>query len=255
MLEQRDRVKYGLWAVAVLALAYVAYQYGQSVNSEYSSRTFTVEGSAKLASANNIATFAATVYNEGGMDQAEVQRVNTEKMNQVVAYIKSQGIEDKDIKTDQYALNPKYSAPNCVLGGTCDEPKIIGYTATQNVTVKVRKTEDAGKLVAGVVQNGATSVGQVQFTPEDNSADRDAARVAALKDAERKAKDLAVAGNFRIGKLITFYEQGQDAVGPYPMMGVAKDSMSAGVTSAPAPALQPGTTEDEVRVTVTYEIK
>jgi uncharacterized protein YggE len=253
MLEQRDAIKYGLWAVAVLALAYVAYQYGQSVNSAYSTRTFTVEGSAKLASANNLATFSATVYNEGGMDQAEVQRVNTEKMNQVVAYIKSQGIEDKDIKTDQYMLNPKYSAPNCVLGGTCEEPKITGYSVTQNVTVKVRKTEDAGKLVAGVVQNGATSVGQVQFAPEDNSADRDATQITALKDAEQKAKNLATTGNFRLGKLVTFYEQGQGGMEPYPVMGIAKDSMAA--SAIPAPTLQPGTTDDEVRVTVTYEIK
>lgn len=254
MLEQKDQIKYVLAGIVTLAIAYAAIQYGQSVNDAYSTRTFTVEGSAKIQTANDIATFTATVNTEGGMDQADVQTKNTEAMNKVVAYLEQNGITQEDIKTENYNLSPKYSTPSC-FGGRCEESKIIGYMASQNVNVKVREVGKAGELVSGVVQKGATSVSQVSFEVDDNKEAIETARIEALNDAEEQAKRLAKAGNFRLGKLVTFYEQGYPGE-PYPMGGVANDMMmEKAVSAAPAPRLQPGSTSGEVRITVTYEIK
>lgn len=253
--EHKEHIKYVLGAVVVLSLAYAAYQYGQSVNSAYSTRTFTVEGKAKVESVNNVATFTATVLTEGGLDQGVVQAQNTEKMNKVVAYIESEGVEKKDIKTNQYTLNPKYSQQVC-FAGNCPEPKIIGYTVEQSVTIKARNAELAGKLVAGVVQNGATSVTNVTFAADNQDESYKEARIKALEDAKMQAERLAQAGNFRLGKLVTFYDQGQGGYPePYPMAGVAMDSSMAMEKAAVAPTLAPGSEESEVRVTVTYEIK
>lgn len=255
MLEQKDQIKYVLAGIITLAIAYAAFQYGQSVNDAYSTRTFTVEGVAKVQTPNDIATFSATVTTEGGLDQAVVQSQNTEAMNKVVAYLESKEIAKEDIKTENYNLSPRYSNPNC-FGGRCEESKIIGYVASQNVQVKVRQVEKAGELVSGVVQNGATSVSQVSFEVDDNKDGLQEARIEALNDAKQQAERLAQAGNFRLGKMVTFYEQG-DPMQPYGMGGVAMDSMSMekAVSATPAPNLQPGSSKNEVRVTVTYEIK
>ncbi len=255
MLEIKEKIKFGLIAVMALSLAYAAYQYGQSVNDAYSTRTFTVEGSAKVQTTNDVAAFTATVHTEGGLDQATVQAQNTEAMNKVVAYVESKGIAKEDIQTENYSLSPRYNNPNC-FGGRCEESKIIGYTVSQNVKVKVRQADLAGELVAGVVQNGATSVSQVSFEVEDNKEALQQARIDALDDAQQQAERLAKAGKFRLGKMVTFYEQGDPGY-PYPMGGVAMDSamMEKSVAVAPAPSLQPGSTQDEIRVTVTYEIK
>lgn len=256
MLDIREKIKFGLAALVALSVAYAAFQYGKSVNDAYSNRTFTVEGRAEIETANDLATFTATVTTEGGMDQALVQTQNTEAMNKVVAYLESKEIDKDDIKTENYSLQPRYSTSNC-FEGRCDEAQIIGYIASQNVTVKVRKVEMAGELVSGVVQNGATSVSQVSFEVDDNKEALQQARINALYDAQQQAKRLAKAGNFRLGKLVTFYEQGSPGY-PYPMGGVGGDMgmMEKSVAMpAPAPDLQPGSTQGEVRVTATYEIR
>lgn len=252
--EYKEHIKFALGAIVVLSVAYVAYQYGQSVNDMYSTRTFTVEGTAKVQTANDVASFTATVNTEGGLDQAVVQNQNTEAMNKVVGYLESKSIAKEDVQTENYSLSPRYNNPNC-FGGRCEESRIIGYTASQNVKVKVREVAIAGELVSGVVQNGATSVSQVSFEVDDNKEALQQARIEALADAQVQAERLAKAGKFRLGKMVTFYEQGDPGF-PYPMGGVANDmAMEKSVAVAPAPSLQPGSTKDEVRVTVTYEIK
>lgn len=256
MLETKEKIKYVLGAIVAISVAYAAYQYGQSVNDMYAPRTFTVEGTAKVETSNDIATFTATVYTEGGLDQKEVQTKNTEAMNKVVSYLESKEIDKDDIQTENYSLQPKYNTPNCTQG-RCEASQIIGYTVSQNVRVKVRKADTAGELVSGVVQNGATSVSQVGFEVEDNKAALQDARSEALKDAQQQAERLAKSGKFRLGKMVTFYEQGNPGY-PYPMSGVGGDMAmmeKSAVAPAPAPDLQPGSTEGEIRVTVTYEIK
>lgn len=256
MLDQKEKIKFGLAFIVVLSIAYAAIQYGQSVNDAYSTRTFTVEGKAEITKSNDIATFTATVLTEGGLDQAQVQSQNTESLNKVVAYLEANGIAPDDRKTENYNLSPKYSNPNC-FGGRCEESKIIGYTATQNIVVKVRDVEKSGELVSGVVQNGATSVSQVSFTVDENNDSLQQARIEALQDAQKQAEALAKAGKFRLGKLVTFYEQG-GPMEPYPMGGVMMDMAVAEKSVSPAnpsPSLQPGSTEGEVLLTVTYEIQ
>lgn len=256
MLDQKEKIKFGLAFIIVLSIAYAAIQYGQSVNDAYSTRTFTVEGKADITKSNDIATFTATVFTEGGLDQTQVQTQNTESMNEVVAYLEANGVAADDRKTENYSLTPKFNNPNC-FGGRCEESKIIGYTATQNIAVKVRDAAKSGELVSGVVQNGATSVSQVSFTVDDNKDALQQARIEALRDAHKQAEELAKAGKFRLGKLVTFYEQG-GPMEPYPMGGVMMDMAVAEKSMSPAspsPSLQPGSTEGEVLLTATYEIR
>lgn len=252
MFTQKEKVQFGFALVAVLSLAYAAFQYGQSVNDAYSTRTFTVEGKAEIQNANDVANFTATVLTEGGLDQAEVQNRNAEAMNRVVSYLESKNIAKEDIQTENYTLNPRYSNPSC-FGGRCEESQIIGHTASQNVVVKVRDVALAGELVSGVVQNGATSVSQATFSVDDNREALQEARIAALRDAQEQANELAEAGDFRLGKMITFYEQG-NPIEPYAVGGDLA-MMEKSVSQAVNPNLQPGSTEGQVRLTVTYEIK
>ena len=256
MLDQKDKIKYVLAAVVVLAVAYAAAQYGKSVNSMYSSRTFTVEGRAKISQENSVATFTATIFTEGGLNQEEVQSKNAEASNKVTTYMQGKGVAPEDVKTENYTLQPKYSIPNC-FGGRCEEAKIIGYTANQSITVKIREAQKAGELVSGAVENGATSVSEVRFTADDDKEKEvtEQARLNALYDAQQQAQRLAKAGKFQLGKMITFYEQGPP-VEPYSMNGVGDMAMmEKSSVSSVDPQLQPGSSESEVVLVVTYEIR
>ncbi|MEP7162364.1 MAG: SIMPL domain-containing protein, partial [Candidatus Moraniibacteriota bacterium] len=152
--------------LALAALVYV-YHYGRSIDQSFPSRNFTVDGKGEVNTTPDIATFAVTVTSEGGKDVAAVQKMNTDKMNAVNAFLKDSGIATKDLKTMDYNLVPRYSNTSC-FGGVCPPVTTIGYTLTQTLSVKVRDTAKIGDLLTGVVEKGANTVSGVQFVLDDD---------------------------------------------------------------------------------------
>ncbi len=238
-------VAFGLLAIA--ALFYV-YEYSKDVEKTYPTRTFSVDGMGKIDATPDIATFTVTVVSEGGKNVAEVQNMNTEKMNKVTEFLKGQGIEEKDLKTSQYNLNPRYSYSPCV-SGTCPAPAITGYVLNQTLSVKVRDTSTVGDLLSGMVQNGANQVSDVNFVVDDEDEAKNNAREDAIKNAREKAQVLAKAGGFRVGDLISIYED----AGPGPIAD-SMGGMEMSSVKQSAPKVQPGTNTSEVHMTLTYEI-
>jgi hypothetical protein len=197
----------------------------------------------------DVAKFSVSVVTDGGRNVAEVQGMNTEKMNRVSAFLKEQGVDKKDLKTSQYNLAPRYDY-SC-REGACPPPAIIGYTLSQTLDVKVRDTEKLGDLLSGVVQNGANSVSDVRFVVDDDDAAKSEARAEAIGKAQKKAKAVAKAGGFRLGKLVSLYESTyvpQD--GGYGMGGAEM----SGLKTAVPPTIEPGTQSTKVQVTLIYEI-
>lgn len=251
MLESKfDFIKLGkvvsMFVLAIAGIAY-SYQYGRWVNQSYPSRTFTVDGEAEMSIQPDIATFQVSVVTEGGTSVAEVQRGNSAKMDAVVAYLKEMGIDSKDLKTTEYNLMPRYTSSACVAG-RCPAPTIEGYSLTQSLTVKVRDVEKLGELLSGAVERGGNSVSSVQFTVDDEDEARAKARTEAIDKAQAKAKSIAKAGGFGIGRLVSIYEDNSPIMPSGLGMGGAMEK------SAYAPSIEPGTEDKRVRVTLTYEI-
>ena len=251
----QDRIVRGVVAVAVVLLAVAAvmasYQYKREVSSMYPNRVFSVEGTGEVDTTPDLATFSATVLTDGGTNVAEVQAANTEKMNRIDAYLKEQGVAKDDLKTAQYSLSPRYSYAPC-LDRNCPPPTITGYNLTQTLEVKVREASKLGDLLSGVVTNGANSVSEVRFVVDDDSTAKDEARQEAMADAKKKAKALAKAGGFRLGKLVTLYENSSPM--PYGGYAMAGD-MAMKSEAAAQPVIEPGSQTSKVQMTLTFEIK
>jgi len=239
--------------LAFSAIVYV-YQYGRSIDQTYPNKTFSVDGDAKMETATDIATFSATVVTEGGKNVADIQKQNTEKMNTINAFLGEQGVEKKDLQTSQYSLNPRYSYSNCVSGEVCPPPAITGYTLTQSLTVKVRNLESLGDMLSGIVEKGANTVSGVDFTVDDDTDARQVARTEAIAKAKQKAIEIARAGNFRVGKLVSLYEDsGMNPTDTVNYRGLG-GGLQADVKSAVAPVIEPGTQQGTVHINLTYEI-
>ena len=263
-------------ALAVLALGYAALSYVNSyskVIEPSSFRSFSVSGEGKATAIPDVAEFTFQVVTEGRGDIATLQGKNTETMNKAINFIKAQGVDSKDIKTQYYNLEPRYETSNCrvvstplapvasfdvnapvSLTQTCPPPSIVGYTITQSVDVKIRDFTKIGAIMGGVVKNGANQVGSLSFTIDDQTKIQDEARAGAITKARAKAESIAQAGDFKIGRLLNIQEGSQ-----YPVYSNAL-RMDAKVTSesaeaAPAPIIQPGSQEVNVNVTLQYEIQ
>jgi uncharacterized protein len=246
-------------AVFLFAFGYLSYVNTYSQSAQPSSyRTFSVSGEGKITAIPDVAQFTFSVITQGGKDIAVLQSDNTKKTNAAIDFIKTQGVDSKDIKTASYNLEPRYQTYKCRMDETgvnvCPPSEIVGYTITQTVSVKIRDFTKIGDVMSGVVKNGANSVSSLSFTIDDQTAVENQARDKAITQAREKAGLVAKAGGFKVGKLLSI-EEGYTPY--YSSYGKGSSSVSydeAMVVPA-APNLEPGSQEVTVSITLRYEIE
>lgn len=257
------RIKNYLGIIAIVAIASAVLALIMFVNAYTRSaeptnfRSFSVSGDGKAVAIPDVAMFTFQVITQG-KDIAAIEKTSTDKVNEAIAYLKSQGIDAKDIQTQSYDLQPQYQYFSCPmpLGGaarSCPPPQISGYVVTQSAQVKVRDLAKTGTVMAGVVDKGANSTQGPNFTIDDPSQVQNQARAQAIEKAKAKAQALAQAGGFGLGRLLGIDESTSNPIYPRPMMYGA----GAGVSDmkASAPQIEPGSQEVNVTVTLKYEIQ
>ena len=181
-------------------------------------RSFAVSGEGKAVAIPDVAEFSFSVITEGGNDLAALQTENAKKVNAAIGFVKENGVAAKDILTESYSVEPRSQYSNC------------GYRST-----------------------GGPEVCQLSFTVDDPSAVESEARGKALAQAAAKARAVAAAGGFRLGRLIGIDENGGGPM-PYYAKGFGGDVEMA-APAVPAPAIEPGINEFRVSLTLRYEIK
>ena len=241
----------GIAAIAIAALIY-SFAYQKSVD-PYTS--FSVSGEGRVTAIPDIAEIAATVLTEGGTDLAALQKKNSDKGNAVIALVKESGVDAKDIKTQNYTIEPRYQYTPCSYenGRPCPPPNIVGYRIRQTISVKVRDFNTVGEILKGVVDRGANTVSGPSFTIDDPKETEAKAREEAMADARAKGEAVAKAAGFKLGKIL-FISEG---AGPVPYTpysyGIGGDRMKT--FEAAPPAVEPGSQEVIVSVSIQYEIK
>ena len=220
----------------------------------YTSRTITVSADGKATVSPDIARISFSVETEG-KDPSVIQAENTKKMNSAIEFIKASGVDEKDIKTSNYNLYPRYNYYQPKSSGVIESPTIAGYTVTQTVSVKVRDLDNVGEILAGLPGKGINRIEQVSFDVDDPDVYLDTAREEAFNKARTKAEAMARMNGAHIRRVITFSEGG----GGYPMPLYYKTEAAfdggRGGAGAVAPTIEPGSQDVTVNVTVTYEIK
>jgi len=254
--NMNQSIKSALYAALIITALAVAYgvvvyanTYSQSIGQ--SARSFSVSGEGTVAVVPDIAEFTFGVLTEGGSDLTVLQNENAAKINQVIDFLKANGVDEEDIQTQNLNISPRYQYSSCRGGNVCPPPTIVGYTINQSVRVKVRDLDNVGELFSGVVNNGANTASNLQFTIDDPTEFENQARAEAMEEAERKAKATAEAAGFRVGKLLSISEFGGGPT-PYYGIGGALESFRA---DSVAPTIEPGTEEIKITVNLFYEIK
>ena len=135
--------------------------------------TITVSGEGEVFAVPDMATFSITIQEEA-KEVKDAQGVATKKSNDIIAYLKGEGIEEKDIKTADYSVYPQYDyvQDSVCRDGYCPGGKQVlrGFQVSQTLNVKVRDTKKAGDLLSGVGSRGASSVSGLSFTIDDEDA-------------------------------------------------------------------------------------
>jgi len=243
--------------IAVLAIGSAAWSAARSYDQALdpaSIRSFSVSAEGEVTAIPDIAEFTFGVTTESDTDSLkDAQARNAETTNSVISFLKSNGVENEDVKTTNFQISPQYERVACIFrsGETCPPPKIVGYTISQNLRVKVRDFEETGTLLGGVVERGANNVSGLTFTIDDEEALQKEARDKAIKNAQKKAKELARAAGVSVGRLLAI----QEGSTPRPVFFESAMKVSLDSIGGAAPSIEAGTQEITARVTLTYEIR
>lgn len=203
-----------------------------------------IQGEGKVVAIPNVAEVDISVISEAKTPDKAAQD-NIEKVNKIIVFLKSKNIDEKDIKTINYNLSPKYQYSK-------GKSEIIGYAQSQTLLVKIRKFEQVGAIVKGVVEAGANQIGDLRFTIDDPEIYKTQAREKAILNAKQKAKSLAEAAGIKLGKIIDIVEGSVYFPQPYYLK---EEAYGVGGGGIPAPSIERGSQEITVSVTVKFAVK
>jgi uncharacterized protein YggE len=200
-------------------------------------RTITVSGAGTTAAAADLAILRLSVATEGTTPREALDKNNT-AMQAVIDALKSLGYGVTDIQTSGLGLNPIYDTSGNVA-------KLIGYSATNGVMLKVKDIARLGEILDMTVSAGANRIDGLTFDVANKDAALSEARVAAMKDARAKAELMAAALGVTVGRPITISESYSSN------QPVAMQTMNAADASVPIATGQVGL---EAQVSVVFEL-
>lgn len=207
-------------------------------------RTIIVTGLGEASAEPDMATVSIGVETEG-KTAAEALQANSASMRSTLERLKRNGIADKDMQTQNLSVNPRYN-----YGENRTSPEIIGYVATNTLSVKLRDLDKAGAVIDAAVSTGANNLGGVSFGFADDRPLMNEARKAAVKDAREKAALYAEAAGVSLGPIIQL--QDGYSVTPPPQPYMAARAMTADSKSTPVAT---GESTVTANVTLVYEIR
>ncbi len=152
----------------------------------------------------------------------EASRAQAERMTRVLAALRAAGLSGADVQTTQLGLQAQYAYEQN------QPPRLTGYQAVNQVTVRVRDLRRLGAAVDAATAAGANEVGGVSFGLSDASRAEDEARVKAVRLLQARARLYADASGQRIVRLQSLSETGgYQPEAPRPMMAKAAFARAA----------------------------
>ena len=221
----------------------------------------TISGHGEVQAVPDIANVYFNISKEAKTVK-EAQEMVAKVEKDALASLKTNGVADKDIKTQNASFSPKYEwrYSSSMIPCTPEycppqngKSVITGYAASEGITVKVRNTDDVGKIMQALGTLGVSDLSGPNFAIDNEDSLKAEARKEAINDARQKAKVLAKDLGVSLGSVISFSESGNYA---YPMMYGKTAAMDSYAVSAPAPAQIPkGENTITSDVTISYEIR
>lgn len=187
-------------------------------------------------------------------DQKTANKDNGETVANIVGKLKTLGVSKDDIATTSISIYPEYDYSSYRTG----EPKITGYRASTTVTVKLKQTDLADKVLATMTEAKAENVSGPTYSLSDDDikAYQAEAQAKALADAQAQANALVVGMKLHLGPILAVVPTSSGAPVPSPFLTrAASADLSTNSTVAEPERSSTGTQIITATVTVTYSLR
>jgi|TARA_B100001750_G_C15496330_1_gene594358 uncharacterized protein YggE len=161
-----------------------------------------VQGNGKASSEPNTVLISLEIIVEGD-DLDDVSSESSKIYRSLTSSLKRIGIEEENIETNYYNVNPMYAYPEN------ESPRIDGYRVVHAINVKstVKNYDElgkeSGKIVDTAIRAGVISVGNIQFILDEESEEKlqEEALRDAIQNAKRKGEYMANELDIRLGEV------------------------------------------------------
>lgn len=169
---------------------------------------------------------------------------NARRMEQVRAALRRAGIEARDIQTSSINLNPEYRYVEN------QPPQLVGYQASNMVSVNFRDIRNTGRILDALVAEGANQINGPNLTIDKPETALDEARSKAVAAGRARAELYARSLGMQVVRLLSVSEAGgYGAPPPMPMVVMQASARDA------SSKIDPGEQRLQVSVTMSFELR
>jgi uncharacterized protein YggE len=232
-----------LLAVALLAASPLAPASAQGPEPALRGTRLDIVATGEVNRVPDVARIGAGVVTTGPTATAALEQ-NAVRMAAVRAALKRAGIAERDIQTSAINLFPDYRQDE--RGGN---PQLIGYRASNEVSVRFRDIAHTGRILDTLVAQGANQINGPSLGIDKPEAGLDEARGHALAAARARAELYARALGKKVGRILAISEAGP-TFSPY-----GKVAMQAMSRDSATNMIEPGEQTLSVTLNVTYDLE
>jgi len=199
-----------------------------------------INATGEVTRVPDVAVISAGVVSRAPTAAAAMQDTAT-RIDRVLAALKRAGIADRDIQTSNVNLSPEYRYPEN------QSPQLVGYTASNNVSIRFRDIRNSGKILDVLVGEGANQISGPTLMVDKPEAALDEARAKAIAIGRARAETYARSLGLRVARVVAVNESGgYYAPPPAPMMERAQLASTK---------IEPGEQKLQVTLAMTFELQ
>ena len=131
-----------------------------------------------------------------GQNPKELKQKNDFIINDVLAFIKSMNIADKQVQTEYVRLNKNYDY----------QTKTYNYLANQSISIYLKDLKIYESLMNGLMERGINRIDGISFSASTINDLKSQARIKAMQNAKMKAEEYTKVLNQSIGKAVLITE-------------------------------------------------
>src|SRR5689334_23687519 len=201
-----------------------------------------VSATGEVTRVPDVAIISAGVVSRSPTASAALQETAA-RIDRVLAALKRAGVADRDVQTSNVNLNAEYRYPEN------QSPQLVGYTATNSVTIRFRDIRNSGKILDALVGQGANQISGPNLVVDKPEAALDEARAKAIASGRARAELYARSLGMRVVRVVSVNESsGYAPPPPMPVMMAARGERDQ-------TKIEPGEQKLQVNLAMTFELQ
>ncbi|KMK67751.1 SIMPL domain-containing protein [Puniceibacterium sp. IMCC21224] len=174
-----------------------------------------VSGEGQVSAAPDMATITLGVSAQADTAAAAMD-MTSGATQKILGRLEGFEITGGDVQTMDLSLNPVWNN----RATSQDAPEITGFSASNQVMVRVRDLPKLGEILGAVLSDGANTLNGLNFGLQDPGPLLAQARAKAVKDAMARAGIYADAAGLTLGPVLSISEGGTAVPRPEMMMSM-----------------------------------